>query len=282
VGTLYKDAPTRTVDVGTARFAYRQVGAQAGVPVVFLPHWTAVMDDWDPRVIDGIAAKRHVVTFDNRGVGASGGSTPHSVTGMARDAVSFVRALGFDQVDLVGFSLGGFIAQVIAHDHPQLVRKLVLAGTAPADGTFDGVNAAVALGILRGALTLKDSRQHLFFPGTPDGQAHARTFLRRLKERTHDRGKSISPLAAVAQTRAIFAWRGQRPLDLTRIRQPVLVVNGDHDVMVPTSNSSDLARRLPDARLTLYPDAGHGGIFQYHEEFVAEALEFLQESKLTF
>jgi pimeloyl-ACP methyl ester carboxylesterase len=278
VGTLYKNAPTRTVDVVGTRFAYRQVGAQAGVPVILLPHWTAVMDDWDPRVIDGIAAHRNLITFDNRGVGASAGSTPHSVAGMARDAVSFVRALGFDQVDLVGFSLGGFIAQVIAHDHPQLVRKLVLAGTAPAGGTFDGVNAAVGLGILRGALTLKHPKQYLFFPGTPDGQTHARAFLRRLKERAHDHDTSISPLAAVAQTRAIFAWRGQKPLDLTRIRQPVLVVNGDNDVMVPTSNSSDLARRLPDARLTLYPDAGHGAIFQYHEEFVAEVLEFLASS----
>jgi pimeloyl-ACP methyl ester carboxylesterase len=276
VRTLYKDARTQTVDVGGTRFAYRQIGAPAGVPVVFLPHWTAVMDDWDPRVIDGIAATRHVITFDNRGVGASEGTTPHSVAGMARDAVSLVQALELDRVDLVGFSLGGFIAQVIAHDHPRLVRKLVLAGTAPCDGTFDGVTASVARGILRGALTLKDPRQHLFFPGTPEGQAHARAFLRRLKERTHDRGKSISPLAAVAQTRAIFAWRGQKPLDLTRIRQPALVVNGDHDVMVPTSNSADLARRLPDARLTLYPDAGHGGVFQCHEEFVDEVLEFLE------
>jgi pimeloyl-ACP methyl ester carboxylesterase len=127
-------------------------------------------------------------------------------------------------------------------------------------------------------LTRTHPKQRLFFPGTPAGQAHARALLRRLEERTRDRDKSVSPLAAVAQTRAIFAWRGGNRLDLTRIRQPVLVVNGDNDVMVPTSNSADLAARLPDARLTIYPDAGHGGIFQYHAEFVAEVVEFLDLS----
>ena len=128
----WKDAPTHTVTAGGVEFAYRQLGPGEGVPVVFLTHLGAVLDNWDPRVVDGIAAKRRVITFDNRGVGASSGSTPTTIEQMARDAVTFIRALGFDQVDLFGFSMGGMIAQVIAQEEPQLVRKMILAGTGPA------------------------------------------------------------------------------------------------------------------------------------------------------
>src|SRR5438270_12765619 len=126
--TPWKDTPTQRIRVNGVDFAYRQLGADTGVPVVFLHHLTAVLDDWDPRVIDGLAAKRRVITFDNRGIGASGGSVPHSVEAMARDAVAFIRALGLDQVDLLGFSLGGGVAQVIALEEPELVRKVILAG----------------------------------------------------------------------------------------------------------------------------------------------------------
>jgi pimeloyl-ACP methyl ester carboxylesterase len=138
VSTAYKDAPTETIAVGGTRFAYRRLGAGTGVPVIFLHHLGAVLDNWDPRVIDGIAARHRVIAFDNRGIGASKGSTPTSVAAMARDAVAFIRAMGFDEVDLLGFSLGGFVAQVIAQEEPQLVRKLVLAGTGPAGG--DGID----------------------------------------------------------------------------------------------------------------------------------------------
>src|SRR6266508_717938 len=131
---LLERAPTKFQKVGDIRFAYREFGATSGVPVIFLNHLAAVLDNWDPRVIDGIAARRRVIVFDNRGIGASGGSTPDSVEAMARDAIAFIRALGFDQVDLLGFSLGGMVSQVIAHEEPQLVRKLVLAGTGPAGG----------------------------------------------------------------------------------------------------------------------------------------------------
>lgn len=132
IGATYQDAPTKSINVGGTRFVYRRLGADAGVPVIFLHHLGAVLDNWDPRVVDGIAAKHPVVTFDNRGVGASEGQTPDTVTTMADDAIAFVRALGFDQVDLLGFSLGGFVAQVIAQQEPQLVRKIILAGTGPA------------------------------------------------------------------------------------------------------------------------------------------------------
>jgi pimeloyl-ACP methyl ester carboxylesterase len=274
--TTYRRTPTVTVDVDGTRFAYRQLGVDSGVPVIFLHHFTAVLDDWDPRIIDGIAARHRVVAFDNRGIGATKGTTPRSVEAMARDAVAFIRALGFDQVDLLGFSLGGFVAQVIAQQEPQLVRKVILAGTGPAGGVgIDKVLYVALGGVIRGALTFKNAKHHLFFTKTANGQAAARKFLKRLKERTDDRDKSISPLAIHAQIKAIHAWGRQAPADLSAIRQPVLVANGDDDVMVPTSNSVDLARRLPNARLRIYDDAGHGGIFQYHEEFVEEVLEFL-------
>src|SRR5215207_10529712 len=192
VSSTYKDAPTEMVDVGGAKFAYRQLGADTGVPVIFLNHSGAVLDNWDPRVVDGIAARHRVITFDNRGVSASDGSTPDSVAAMARDATTLIRALGFDQVDLVGFSLGGFITQVIAQQEPRLVRKVVLAGTGPAGGEgLDKVTSVTIRDMIKGALTFKDPKYYLFFTRTANGRTVARQFLERLKERTDNRDRSI-------------------------------------------------------------------------------------------
>jgi pimeloyl-ACP methyl ester carboxylesterase len=276
VSTLYKDAPTNMIDVGGVNFAYRQLGTSNGAPVIFLNHLGAVLDNWDPRVVDGIAAKHRVITFDNRGIGASQGSSPDSIAAMARDAVAFIRGLGSQQVDLFGFSLGGMVSQVIAQEEPQLVRKIVLAGTGPAGGEgIDKVTAATIRDVVKGALTLKDPKHYLFFTRTLNGRIAARQFMKRLKGRTDNRDASISLSAFRKQLKAIHAWGLQEPSDLSGIRQPVLVANGESDRMVPSSNSVDLARRLPNAQLTLYKDAGHGGIFQYHEEFVPLVLEFL-------
>lgn len=272
----YKEVPTNTVDVGGTRFAYRRLGPDIGVPVILLNHLSAVLDNWDPRVVDGIAAHHPVITFDNRGIGASKGKTPVSVEAMARDAVAFIRTLGFDQVDLLGFSLGGFVAQVIVQEEPQLVRKLILAGTGPAGGAgIDKVTSVTIQDIIKAALTFKDPKEYLFFTRTANGKSAARQFVKRLKERRDNRDKAISPLAFRAQLKAIHAWGLQKASDLSRIQHLVLVANGDHDRMVPTENSLDLAQRLPNARLRIYDDAGHGGIFQYHEQFVDEVLRFL-------
>lgn len=272
----HRDAPTRTVDVEGTRFAYRRLGPETGTPVVLLNHLGATLDNWDPRVVDGIAAQRPVITFDNRGVGASQGRTPRSVEAMARDAVAFVRALGLGQVDLFGFSLGGFVAQVVVAREPALVRKLVLAGTGPAGGAgIDKVTAVTVADSVKAVLSLRDPKYLLFFTATANGRDAARAFLARLKERTVDRDASVSVTAFRNQLAAIHEWGTREPADLSGIRQPVLVANGDHDRMVPSSNSADLARRLPDSTLTLYPDAGHGGVFQHHEQFVDEALAFL-------
>jgi pimeloyl-ACP methyl ester carboxylesterase len=244
--------------------------------VIFLHHLAAVLDNWDPRVVDGIAAQHRVIAFDNRGVGASGGSTPNTIEAMAHDAVAFIRALGLEQVDLFGFSMGGMIAQLIAADEPRLVRKVILAGTGPAGGVgITKVTRLSHLDTLRGLFTLQDPKQFLFFTRTPAGRRAGKEFLARLKERTEHRDKRISLRSYGAQLTAIHRWGQQQPADLSVIHQPVLVANGETDRMVPTSNSRDLAQRLPNADLVIYPDAGHGGVFQFHRQFVERALAFL-------
>jgi pimeloyl-ACP methyl ester carboxylesterase len=274
--TSYKNAPTRTVTAGGVDLAYRDLGPTTGIPVIFLTHLAANLDNWDPRVVDGIAAKHHVITFDNRGVGASSGKVPDTVEAMAHDAVTFIRALGFEQVDILGFSLGGMIAQVIALQEPRLVRKLILTGTGPAGGEgIDKVTRISNLDLARAVLTLRDPKTYLFFTRTPNGKRSAKEFLARLKERTENRDKAMSLSGYRAQLKAIHRWGLQEPADLSVIEQPVLVANGDNDRMVPTTNTVDLDRRLPNSELVIYPDAGHGGIFQNHHEFVETTLEFL-------
>jgi pimeloyl-ACP methyl ester carboxylesterase len=274
--TSWKDTPTRTLSAGGVEFAYRQLGPDTGVPVVFLTHLAAVLDNWDPRVVDGIAAKHRVITFDNRGVGASSGSTPTTIQEMASDAVTFIGALGLERVDLFGFSMGGMIAQVIAQQQPQLVRKLILAGTGPAGGEgIDKVTRITYLDTARGLLTRQDPKQYLFFTRTPNGRRAGKEFLARLQERTNDRDKAVSVGSFRAQLKAIHRWGRQQPADLASLHQPVLVMNGDSDKMVPSNNTVDLDRRLPNSQLVLYPDAGHGGVFQFHEDFIKRALQFL-------
>src|SRR4051794_5140621 len=237
----WRNAPTQTIHAGGVQFAYRQLGPSTGVPVVFLTHLAAVLDNWDPRIVDGIAAKQPVITFDNRGVGASSGSTPTTIEEMASDAVTFIRALGFDQVDLFGFSMGGMIAQVIAQEQPQLMRKLILAGTGPAGGEgIENVTRIAYLDPARGLLTRQDPKQFLFFTRTSNGRRAGKQFLARLEERTRDRDKAISIGSFRAQLKAIHRWGQRQPADLSSIHQPALVINGESDKMVPTKNTVDL------------------------------------------
>ncbi len=276
-GTDWTQVPTQTLSAGGVDFACRELGKQhGGTPVVFLNHLAAVLDNWDPRVVDGIAARHHVIVFDNRGVGASSGTPSNSMEQMADDAIKFIKATGFGQVDLFGFSMGGMIAQEIVLKEPQLVRRMILAGTGPAGG--EGISAVAGVAnydLLRGLLTGQDPKQYLFFTRTPNGIQAGKAFLARLKERSQNRDKEIAVGAYVAQLHALGAWGRKQPADLSVIKQPVLVVNGDDDRMVPTPNSHDLARRLPNSTLVIYPDAGHGGVFQNHADFVPNALEFL-------
>jgi len=274
----WKETPTRTVDVGGVEFAYRELGSGTDVPVVFLHHLTAVLDDWDPRIIDGIAAHHRVIAFDNRGVGATGSSVPPTVEQMGADAIAFIRALGLERVDLFGFSLGGGVAQMVALQAPELVRRMILAGTGPrGGGGIDQITKIAVIAYLKAGLTFSDPRNFLFSPRTAEGKRAASEYLNRLKERTQNRDKRISMQARIAQLKAIRHAGQSQPDDLSLVAQPVFVANGDHDLMVDSSHSADMARRLPNARLKIYPNSGHGGVFQHHQTFLSDALQFLSE-----
>lgn len=273
----WSNVPTRTITADGVEFAYRELGMNSpGTPVVFLVHLAAVLDNWDPRVVDGLAAKHRVITFDNRGIGGSTGSPATSIEQMAKDAITFIKAMGFEQVDLFGFSMGGMIAQEIVLMEPRLIRRMIIAGTGPAGGEgISKVACVTYLDMVRGFLTRQDPKQFLFFTRTPGGIRAGKSFLARLKERSQNRDKAITVTALQAQLKALRRWGSKEPADLSRIHQPVLVVNGDSDRMVPSKNTHDLARRLPNSNLIIYPDSGHGAVFQFHPDFVPKALEFL-------
>ncbi|MDU0362061.1 alpha/beta hydrolase [Rhizobium sp. 25PS6] len=274
--TCYAEAPNLWINVGETPFAYRDLGPQGGVPVILLNHWGAVLDNFDPRIVDGLATRHHVIATNYRGIGASGGTAPLTIDEMARDTIALIRTLGFKKVDLLGFSLGGFVAQDITLKAPDLVRKLILAGTGPAGGR--GIEKVGAISwplIIKGLLTLRDPKTYLFFTSTANGRQAAKAFLDRLKERKAGRDKGPTPRAFLRQLQAIKAWGRQAPQDLGRITIPVLIANGDDDIMVPTVNSADMAQRIPGAELVVYKDAGHGGIFQNYADFVSKALSFL-------
>jgi pimeloyl-ACP methyl ester carboxylesterase len=274
--TTWRDTPTKTTTIEGIPFAYRELGRATGVPVVFLHHFTAVMDDWDPRVIDGIAQQHHVIAFDNRGVGSTGSRVPGDLEQMGADAIAFIQALGYDRVDLFGFSLGGAVAQMVALQAPELVRRMVLAGTGPRGGGGIWKMPFIVGGAYAKALvTRKDPRHFLFFPRSAEGKAAAKEYFARLAERTQDLDRPISWQAGLAQLRAITAGGLHAPDDLSTIKAPVLVANGDHDLMVASEHSAGMARRLPDSTLIVYARSGHGGVFQHHREFVPEVLAFL-------
>lgn len=269
-------AANQSIRVGNTTFAYRDMGPLTEVPLVLFNHWGAVLDNFDPRIIDGLAKTRRVIATDYRGIGGSGGSAPLTVGEMADDAIDLIRTLGFEKVDLLGFSLGGFVVQDIALKAPELVRSLILTGTGAAGGTgIKNVGAVAWPLMIKGLLHLRDPKYYLFFTQTKNGRQAASDFLKRLKERKKDRVKGPTPRAFLRQLQAIKAWGNQAPQDLGRLRIPTLVANGDSDIMVPSENSVALAHRIADAQLIIYEDAGHGAIFQHHTDFVTKALAFL-------
>ena len=272
-------APTLTIDApnGTT-YAYRRFGRKGAVPVVFLQHFRGNLDTWDPALVDDIAAGREVILVDNSGVGRSTGSTPHTVTGLARDVLAFTDALGLAEIDLFGFSLGGFVAQEFVLLRPRLVRRLILAGTGPEGGRgFHAWSEDITSHAYKDVQGAEDIF-YLFFAPTPTSQAKAREFAARIF--TRDRDRDHKPALAVrdAQAEAITGWGIPDMGKLARlagITQPTLVANGSNDILVPTVNSYLLAGHIPDARLIIYPDAGHGFLFQYPHEFAAEVSTFL-------
>lgn len=267
--------PTHHVKAEGIRFAYRRFGKPGGVPLVFNQHYTGTMDFWDPAVTDGIAAGREVILFDNAGVAASSGETPSSFQEMGANAIGFIRALGLAQVDVLGFSIGGFVAQEIALQAPDLVRKLILVGT----GTRGAdMSASQSNAIFSGSY---DPPEHLWlavhFTSSETSRAAGLAFLER-KLRREDRDPEVSAQTVAAQGKAIgnYVAPSEGVLDyLKEIRQPTLVVQGGNDVIIPTIHSYVLQQSLPNAQLILYPDANHGSFYQYPELFVAHATLFL-------
>jgi pimeloyl-ACP methyl ester carboxylesterase len=274
--TRYADAPTRTVVVGGTTYAYRELGPVGGVPVVMFMHLAGNLDNWDPRIIDALAAQRHVIAFDQPGVGRSTGRVPRTLEESADDAFAFLNALGLTRIDVVAFSMGAMIAQDLVLAHPSLVRRLVLAGTGPRGGRdIDKVVRTTYQDVVRAALTRRDPKEYLFFARDPVGEHAGRQFIQRLGERDLDRDDAVSLRAFQSQLLAIRRFGRSTPSDLSRITAPTLIVNGDADRMVPSVLSEDLHRRIAGSRLVIYPSSGHGAIFQHHAEFSSLVVEFL-------
>ena len=276
VVTSYALAPTKTVGAAGRTFAYRELGPSGGVPVVFFHHLGANLDNWDPRIVDAIAATRHVITFDQPGVGASTGRVPDTIEAAAEDAYTFLRALGLTTIDVFAFSMGGFVVQDLALAHPGLVRRQVLTGTGPRGGRdIEKVVRTTYLDVLRATVTRRDPKEILFFEQDTPGKQAAKEFIGRLRERAADRDAPVSLTAFRTQLRAIARYGRSRPSDLSAITVPTLIANGDHDRMVPSVLSEDLHRRIAGSELVLYPNSGHGGVFQYWEDFAPRAAAFL-------
>jgi pimeloyl-ACP methyl ester carboxylesterase len=277
-------APTQFLEVkGGARYAYRRFGSGDGLPLLLLQHFTGTLDNWDPALTDLLAAQRELILFDNAGVGRSSGEVPTTVAAMARHATAFLDGLGISACDVLGFSLGGMIAQQIALDRPSLFRRLILVGTAPRGG--DDIMHLEKPSLARHIQDPSNKGyavlQKIFFTPTSTGQAAGAALVDRLMQRREDRDPPSGPAAATAQMAAFREWErftGERFADLRRLQQPTLVVNGVHDEMIPVANSYWLEDHLPNAVLLVYPDAGHGSLFQYHESFARHASAFLSQS----
>jgi pimeloyl-ACP methyl ester carboxylesterase len=279
VKDLHETAITKFIEVHGTPFAYRIFGKKEGIPLILLQHFTGTMDNWDPAITNGLSKEFQVVLFDNKGIGATGGQTPDNIEAMARDAISFIKAVGFAKVNLLGFSMGGFVAQQITLDDPALVNKLILAGTGPKGG--EGLaNSEKALAATAG-MSAEDQKLYFFYESTATSRALGRDSLARINQRAVNRDPDTAIPAIQAQLKAILGWALPDAGSLDRLHQicqPVLIVNGSNDIICPTINSYIMFQQLPDAILSLYPDSGHGSIFQYPELFLAAAFAFLNSN----
>ena len=275
----HQTAPTQYVQANRIRFAYRRFGKAGGEPLVFNMHFMGTIDHWDPAVTDGFAKEREVILFDNAGVSSSSGDVPRSVAEMGANAIPFIKALGLKQVDVLGFSIGGLVAQEITLQAPDLVHRLVLVGTGPRSGERMDTGTPEGKQIFGATYENPDDlwlRVH--FTPSQASQAAGHRFLTRFRLRTKDRDPEVTEAAAVAQRAAIAEWSAKREHAwdyLKEIKQPTLVVNGSDDVIIDTINSYILQQNLPNAQLVIYPDSAHGPLYQYPELFVRHVSMFL-------
>ena len=276
----HETASTQFMEAGGIRFAYRRFGKDGGLPLVLFQHFTGSMDNWDPALTNAFAKTRSIVLFDNSGVGRSSGETPNNFADMARDALTFIDALGLRQIDILGFSIGGMVAQQILFDRPQIARRVILVATGPPGGEGMSKFSDELTNIFATPSQPGDRLLKLFFSPTETSQAAGRQFLHRLGARKEDRDPPPTDKVAPAQRAAWFAWGTPQGDDYARlgsIVHPALVVNGNHDVMIPTVNSYILSQHLPNAQLIIYPDSGHGALFQHAPLFVRHAEMFLDD-----
>jgi pimeloyl-ACP methyl ester carboxylesterase len=280
----HQTAPTQYVEANGIRFAYRRFGKTGTVPLVFNMHFMGTMDHWDPAVTDGFARNREVILFDNAGVSSSSGEVPETFAQMGANAIAFIRALGLKQVDVLGFSIGGLVAQEITLQAADLVHRLILVGTGPRSGesmdtgTLEGKEIFGATYVNPDDLWLR-----VHFTRSAASQAAGREFVKRFRLRNANRDPEVSQAAALAQRAAIGKWGAKRDHAwdyLKTIKQPVLVVNGSDDVIIYTINSYILQQNLPNAQLIIYPDSAHGSLYQYPELFVRHAAMFLDQKEV--
>jgi pimeloyl-ACP methyl ester carboxylesterase len=279
----HNTAPTQYIDAGGRRFAYRRFGRPGRPPLMFFQHFRGNLDDHDPSLSDDFADDREVILFDNAGVASSSGTVPGTIEAMARDAITFVDALGLTVIDVVGHSMGGLVAQEVALARPDLVRRLVLVGTGPRGGEGIGASPAwVAELFTRQYERQEDMWLPILFAPSVTSQAAGRAFIERILARA-DRDTPVSDQSITAQRAAIAAYGAAKDPSYARLkglRLPVLVVNGTDDIVIPTINSYVLQQFLPSAELILYPDANHGSHFQYPGLFARHARIFLDGQAL--
>jgi pimeloyl-ACP methyl ester carboxylesterase len=278
-------APTKFIDTKLEKYAYRRFGSGAGLPLLCLQHFTGTLDNWDPAVTDSLALGRDMILFENAGLGRSTGEVPESMSGMAAHALAFVDALGIERVDVLGYSLGGMVAQQIALERPSLVGKMLLVGTAPEGGEDIMHMEKPELRKITEDPNVPGLEKlvKLFFAPSESSQAAGKAFTARLAER-QDWEPLAGPKVAMAQIAAFRAWEqfaGERFANLSKITRPCLVINGVFDNMIPVRNSYMLSEHLPNAMLITYPDAGHGSLFQFHESFVRQASLFLDSETIS-
>jgi pimeloyl-ACP methyl ester carboxylesterase len=275
----YSELPNELVSAANGiDYAYRDTGGEGGVPLVLLQHFRGNLDNWDPALIDALAPARRVVTFDNTGVGGSTGTTPDTIEQMARDAIAFFAAMEFEQVDLLGFSVGSFVAQQIALVRPALVRRLVLASSAPQGAAGMHGWAPEVIGAIGTPKTSPEAYLDVFFTRSAASRQAGQQALKRMYSRTQDRDQATTWETRQAQYDAVCRWGIPNHALLQRlsaIGMPVLVANGDSDPMILPHYSYLLAGLIPQARVKIYPDSAHGFLFQHHAEFAADVGEFL-------